>query len=1130
MGDKEKCSPDYPRQPAERPDDGEQRSPRDAETVRPTERAGDQTDVTTVRAIWADTIKGEMGPRETVKATLERDVARAEAPVPENLDDYELLGVMGRGGMGVVYRARQRSLDREVALKRFHSRGEEAEDATYRTMFASEAVVTGNLDHPNIVPIHSLEKGAGGPSFYTMKCVRGRPWEDLIDRMSLQENLETLLRVCDAMAFAHSRGIIHRDLKPENVMLGEYGEVLVMDWGLAASVEKGAKAEHIETTHQQGGTPAYMAPEQALNDRLRIGKSSDIYLLGAILFRIVAGRPPHDGKDVLDCLRNAAKNKIVQAPRTGELMDIARKAMSTQQRDRHPTVESFRGDIRDYLNHQESVALAHNARADLEAAERGGDYEKFSRAVFGLEQALSLWQDNEDAADLLGRARDSYARAAFQNGDLELALSVVDDDVSPGLREQIESALEERRRRKRALRALKWSILGLTAALVVSLTVGFLWVGSERNRALRESYFATVGLAALKTQEHQFAEARRLLASCHPPLRRWEWGFLRRLGELDMLTFCGHAAEVEALCISPDGKLAASGDWAGAVRLWDPDTGAVVRTLQAHEDAVTDLAFSPDGAQLVSAGDDGTVKLWNVSEGALRATLCELPNEVWSAAFSPTGRWLAAGAMDGTLHVWELPDCREVLAHNAGAGITAVAFSPGGRLAYARGKVEDTAHLTVLQPQTWEPVFSVPLHRKHINELAYSPDGKLIATASWDGTAKLVHAVNGRPFAQLPHGGAVFGAAFSPDGAYLASAAEDHLVRVWQVREPKLFKTFAGHSGPVGAAAFLPDGKRVISCSLDATVKVWDMGADSSGATVMGGHEGTVAGLAFSPVAPLVASAGQDGTVRLWDLRTGQVRRVLDTDGGAANDVAFSGDGQTLAAACWDGAVRVWEVESGALLHRFGAGDRVVRCVDFSPADGLLAAGSWDGAVRVWRPESQELVHTLQLSTVAIQSVAFSPEAGHLAAGGRDQLVHVCDLATGRETATLKGHTGWVRSVDYSPDGRLLVSAGDDNVIKLWRVDGYEHAADLKGHAKWVKSVTFWPDGQRLASADDDGTVKVWAVAAGRDLIGWTAHRGTCWSVAVSPDGRTVGSAGADGFVKIWRAANRQDPPEARSP
>jgi serine/threonine protein kinase len=225
--------------------------------------------------------------------------------------DFELAEVLGKGGMGVVYSARQASLDRKVAVKMIEAGS--ARMPTAKTKFMAEALVTGDLEHPNIVPIYELGGTEDGLLFYAMKEVRGASWDETVRNGSTADNLEILLRVCDAVAFAHDRGVIHRDLKPSNVMVGDYGEVLVMDWGLAVSAGGDIRnPKAAELTHASGraGTPAYMAPEMARCEVERIGPASDIYLLGGILYELATGLRPHSGDSAYECISRAMANEI----------------------------------------------------------------------------------------------------------------------------------------------------------------------------------------------------------------------------------------------------------------------------------------------------------------------------------------------------------------------------------------------------------------------------------------------------------------------------------------------------------------------------------------------------------------------------------------------------------------------------------------------------------------------------------------------------------------------------------------------------------------------------------------------------------------------------------------------------
>lgn len=336
--------------------------------------------------------------------------------------DYRLIGPIGRGGTGIVFQAHQRAINREVAIKvlRDHLR----RDPSARQRFLAEARTIGGLDHPNVIALHELAAGDDGRLFYSMKRIDGTAWGQVLADKSLDENLAILLRVADAIRYAHSRGIVHRDIKPANVMLGPYGEVLVADWGLA--LPHPLPIDGTNSSTSIGGTPAYMAPELASGALDEIGPRTDVYLLGATLFQILVGAPPHEGETLIECVRNAAENRLRITSLQSELMDVALTAMSTLPIDRYPNVEQFQAAIREYQQHQESIALVRRAAKHAEEAAEAPSYERFSLALSLTREALDIWPDNRRAKSMLHRLRIEFAQLASDQDDLDLALSLLE--------------------------------------------------------------------------------------------------------------------------------------------------------------------------------------------------------------------------------------------------------------------------------------------------------------------------------------------------------------------------------------------------------------------------------------------------------------------------------------------------------------------------------------------------------------------------------------------------------------------------------------------------------------------------------------------------------------------------------
>ncbi|MEK6238145.1 MAG: serine/threonine protein kinase, partial [Planctomycetales bacterium] len=423
--------------------------------------------------------------------------AADEAPSSDVEEEYVLRDVLGSGGMGLVYRATQTAARREVALKML--KPERADGEESRNQFLREAFLTASLDHPNIVPIHDVGTNAQGALFFAMKRIRGTPWSEVLAEKSEAENLQILMRVADAAAFAHARKVVHRDLKPSNVMLGDYGEVLVVDWGFALDLEAD------EQDDAMGGTPHYMAPEAVLGPISNIDERSDVYLLGAVLHEIATGVPPHQADTPRECLYQAALNIIPRTERDDELTQIARRAMAARPEDRFASVKDFQAAIGRYLEHLQSNVLSRNADKLLKQADLEKDYDQFAQAVFAYREALEIWANNQDASAGLSAARQGYARAALSRDDLDLAASVAGDDAPRELTENIRNARHAQDARKTRIRTLARVAAACLLVITIGSSVGAvivsrLYAESQTQRQRADKSFRGERAARIKLQ------------------------------------------------------------------------------------------------------------------------------------------------------------------------------------------------------------------------------------------------------------------------------------------------------------------------------------------------------------------------------------------------------------------------------------------------------------------------------------------------------------------------------------------------------------------------------------------------------------------------------------------------------
>ena len=1062
----------------------------------------------------SQTIRGverEDGSRRTSLVIQARSLSQS-ASEGGNVADYQLLEQLGKGGMGMVYAARQASIDRKVAVKKMLPRV--ANQPAQREKFLAEAVVTGELDHPNIVPIYDLGTDSKGALFYSMKCVEGTPWSDVIYKKRLAENLEILVKAADAIAFAHSRGVVHRDLKPENIMLGDYGEVLVMDWGLAMPANSSSK-------RSLGGTPAYMAPEMALGPSSRISAASDIYLFGAMLFEMLAKRPPHTGESVMDCLQSAARNEIVSVRVTGELMDIAMKAMSADPEDRHASMLEFQEALRDYQDHSESIALVHRADGRLAEAVKTTEYQDFAQALFGYEESLQLWEGNDEARFGIVKARLAYAEAALDKGDFDLGLSLLDEESEEhaDLRSRLLAARVERDSRQRRLQRSRKMIVGLVVLLLVAISIGLFFVNQQKNRAeqnaiiAKKNEVAANNSAAEANKQKNRADQKAHEADQNAQTARENAETARENAETAEMRRV-EAEKATKLAEKREGEAKAAEMLAEKRRIEAVDAQererreAYVARIGLAAAKIDENSFAQARTILNACSKDLRSWEWGRLNRLANQSLSTIESDspLEAIAFSKKTNRLAVGGWKGRCQILTYDPATGELALERSLDIPAgfindLVFSADGTRLITAGS-QSAGFATVWNVQTGEKMASLDGHADSITGIAISSDGQRILTCSLDHSVKMWDAQSYellRTF--VGHTWWVWDVAFLPDGTSAVSAGQDGSVIVWNL-ETGTRKSFQEHRRPVYAVAVDATG-RVASGDSDGRVLLWQptdvgqaetgsrftsAGANGTPTMELDGHAAAVRSLSFSSSSPeasivvnRLVSAADDNTLRVFDLQ-GRPRlwKEIRGHGGRVRACVVLEQGGQILSASHDHTVKVWNLDGyqeQRVFQRLTGHDGAVLAATFAPNDGVFSA-SQDRTVAGWATKTGKLERQLREGHSFLASNAEIYANGtRLVTAAGDRTVRGWEIATGGQLFELP-ETGIGAVAAVSPDESWLVTGGPDHTLQIWELDKVLKQTVptrvLAGHKGDVTAIDFSADGRWIVTGDDRGLVLVW--------------------------------------------------------
>jgi len=943
--------------------------------------------------------------------------------------DYELLEEPGHGGMGVVYKARQVSLNRLVAVKLIQ--GGEFAGRQFVQRFRTEAEAAARLQHPNIVAIHEVGE-YNGQHYFSMDYVEGLTLEEEACKGPLApQRAAALVRtIAEAIHYAHGQGILHRDLKPSNVLLDRSGQPRILDFGLAKVLTGNSE---LTLSGQPLGSPGYMAPEQAAGRRSHAGPQSDVYALGAVLYYLLTGRAPFHAETLTDVLRQVRESEPVRprvltpsVPR--DLETISLKCLEKQSHRRYQSARELAEELGRFGEGKPILARPVSRperlwrwcrrqpiRASLIIA-------LILTTTVGLTVVVWQWQHAVKArryAERLVYAADmNLAFQAIRLNNLQEALHHLSNHWPKGDEPD--------------LRGWEWR---------------YLW------RLCRSDELLTLGVHEGGAGAVAFSPDGRLLASggTDGQVKIWDLSLNRQVHHLG-----GGNVSVFSLAFSPDGSQLAVGGW-GGMMLWNARTWRKEDAVRIIDQGRVDsLRFSPDGRRLVAANDSG-LGIWHRETG--RGELAPIR----SVPVGSVGQHSCALSADGQIvahaTITNGPFSAKVILRNLETGATrtiweskthnarTLAWSPDGKwLVLARNvgvlEVCDTSNLGETPEATPE---ARTLDTEYVFALAFSPDGKILAAGCINGRIELYDTATWRKRDTLTgHHSWIMDIAFSPDpnASLLATASDDGTVRLWSTA-PKPREDLVPL--PAHPEGWDPNWETVIYLDRkEGTYRLYDYKEQALRPRQPLPYAATnVVTATVAPRAEALAFALEDGSVRLWD-RTGQRQELWSVPARAGvGRLHFSSDGRLLFGMGERGSMMwVWDVGKGREV--------------------ASAKNSWN--MGFW--------YLPQFTTNQQQlAIPFGLQGD----------VCLWDFAGSGRILRFKGRHPGCNNVALSPDGRTLATVNRAGTIKLWNVESRTATATIEGSGLPLMSVIFSPDGERLITGGP-GEIKIWDVNTRREV------------------------------------------------
>lgn len=1101
---------------------------------------------------------GRTPPPEWYSTSAEADSPRSDDGWPE-IEGYEILGELGRGGSAVVYRARQASLDRLVALKMLLAGPRDDRGARGRLL--QEAQALAKLQHRNIVQIHAVGDYNGYP-FFSLELVDGPTLAGWAGGNPQPPRVAARLVASIAMAveYAHRNGILHRDLKPANVLLATASlpaatldrtlvhEVKVSDFGLAKGlVDFEGTRETLTKSGMLLGTPSYMAPEQARGAGRSVGPAADVYSLGAILYELLTGRPPFRAATPLDTLLQVVHEEPVSVARLQprlprDLSTICTKCLEKDPARRYPSAAALAEDLNRFLNHEPIRArpLGPSGRAARWVRRRpavaGLLFALAGVGAMGFAMVVGQWREAVAARTRAEQLASSEATALASAREQRDAA----DAAQATAKTQRDEAVSARRLAERANAEL------------------------QLDRSLEQCERGDVrgGLAGLNRGLERVLAAG--LDDLQPVYRLNLAAWSARYSAPDESPNLG--SSVTSIAYVPRGDRLLVGRWSenstagpvpGQAQLWDPETWTAVGPPLVHESPVLAVAVSPDGSRLLTAGQDGVVQLWDAETGrAVGPKRRELAT-VRAVAFAPDGRSFAAGGGSrdtperGELRVWDTNSEKPATRVASQPGlVAALAFSPDGKSLASGCQIPATSdgpvggQVCFWDTKSGRQIGPSLLHSSAVRAVAFDPDGQIVVTGGEDQTVLIWDRETGRR-RTMPQSCSyvVLGIAIGPDRRTILTGGGGldrggNLAQLWDLFSNRPLSGAMAHPDVVQTLAYRPDGRAVATGCRDGRVRIWK--SDHLRPDVELPHPSfspTV--VAFSPDGQWLASAGgvpgrEEGRSRIWDAATGKAVGPELHHARAVTALAFRPDGKFYAIADSAGTATIYETATGSRIgNAIEAGERIGDIL-FDPDGRAVTLFSAKGPVGRWDAQTGSALDWTGDTPVQSSLGDLSGPDGRTSIGrGPGGSVAIRDRKSGRAIGSELDHGDErIRTAGYAAGGSRIYTfackpMADRGTVRLWDPTTGQLVATIP-HATTMRAIGCRPSSDVLATGGREGDVRLWDARTGRPIGPRLPCGGSVHKVVLAPDNAAVTAVGEDRVLRVWRIAGVADRAEKK--